>query len=120
METIMTVATIVAGLFLRVMLAGILETIFGTDAFIRAKAIHIMGAIAFIAVLCGVRNESVDLGIYLGFFAFDILGTLVVIKKIKLLKETKAAKATTTKTKKERVKAIDDMAKARLKKNRNA
>jgi len=81
----MLTATIAAGLFVRLLVTHFAHTITGSTFFLDNKIINFLGAAAFVAVLLGAQNQSVDIGIYIGFFFFDILSTFVsIIKTIRL------------------------------------
>jgi len=119
----MLTATIAAGIFLRIVIVHIAKTSTGSYFLLSNKLINLLGSIALLGVLLGLQNPSVSLGVYIGFFFFDVLATLAsiieVIRLVKLPETTKKSKPKFANEKERRIAIIVADAQARLINNKN-
>ena len=74
----MLIADIFAGIFMRILIVHITSIITGSNFLLNNKIINILGTASLIAVYLGAQNESVGIGVYVGFFFLDTLSTLII------------------------------------------
>jgi len=119
----MLTATIAAGIFLRIVIVHIAKTSTGSYFLLSNKLINLLGSIALLGVLLGLQNPSVSLGVYIGFFFFDVLATLAsiieVIRLVKFPETTKKSKPKFANEKERRIAIIVADAQSRLINNKN-
>lgn len=119
----MLIASISAGLFLRILVVHLANTVTGSNFLLNNKIINILGAVSLLAVFLGAQNPSVNTGVYVGFFLIDALSTFVSV--IKLLEKSntpeilKKKETNSVNSKAMRIAAITANAQVRLSNNKN-